>query len=463
MKGHCYMSPAVVAWGFVGCVSPDTKPASSLSVPARFSTASTNAPVANGWLTDFNAPRLESLVREALENNPDIRLTAARLKTSVAEARIAGADRKPQIEASFNASRTKRSSSTGFKLNTSRANRFGPSLNLSWELDVWGRLADARAAAHLDAEQAAANLEAARLSLAANTAKAWFDASETHLQVQLANRTLDSYEKNLTVLEEGLRRGLVEALDVRLMRTSVQNARNQLALRKRQHDGARRTLEVLAGRYPRKELEASAALPKMEKTVPTGLPSGLLERRPDIIAAQTKFNATHRRVAAARKALLPKISLTASGGTSSDELKDVLDIDHNVWSLVANLTQPLLNGGRLRAQVDRARALREEARFEFIQAALAAFQEVETSLAAEMFLKEQVAALDEAAAEARKAEALALSEYQAGLVEIIAVLEAQRRSFDAQRSLIEMQNERLQNRVDLYLALGGPFESAPEK
>ena len=135
----------------------------------------------------------------------------------------------------------------------------------------------------------------------------------------------------------------------------------------------------------------------------------------------------------------------------------MLDVNHNVWSLASNLTQPLFSGGRLRAQVDRARALREEARYEFVRTALTAFQEVETSLAAEVFLKKQETALRASASEARQAEALALADYQRGLVEIISVLEAQRRSFDAQRSLISVQNERLQNRLDLYLALGGEF------
>ena len=463
MKGHCWTTLAVAAWGLAGCVSPDAETASSLAVPAQFNAARARAPVADGWLVDFKNPTLKALVREALENNPDIRLTAARLKAAVAEARIAGAARQPQVNAVFAASRTKRSSSAGFKLNTSRANRFGPSLDLSWELDVWGRLADTRAAALLDADQAAANLDAARLSLAANTAKSWFNAAEARLQVLLAEQTLESYRKNLAVLEDGLRRGLVQALDVRLMRTSVENARNNLALRQRQQDAARRALEVLVGRYPKNELEVMAALPSIDAPVPSGLPSELLERRPDIVAAQRKFHATHRRVSAARKELLPKISLTSSVGTSSDELKDVLDVNHNVWSLASNLTQPLFSGGRLRAQVDRARALREEARYEFVRTALTAFQEVETSLAAEVFLKKQETALRASAFEARQAEALALADYQRGLVEIISVLEAQRRSFDAQRSLISVQNERLQNRLDLYLALGGEFGAAEKK
>lgn len=457
------MALAVAAWGLAGCASPKLDDADSLPVPAQFSTAGATGPVADGWLADFRNPSLKKLVREALRNNPDIRLTAARLKAALADARIAGAARQPQLNAAFAASRTKRSSSSGFTLNTSRANRFGPSLNLSWELDVWGRLADTRAAAVLDAEQARANLHAARLSLAANTAKSWFNAAEARLQVQLAEQTLESYHKNLAVLEDGLRRGLVQALDVRLMRTSVENSRNTLALRQRQHDAARRSLEVLVGRYPRNELAVMAALPSIDTGVPTGLPSGLLERRPDIVAAQKKFYATHQRVSAARKELLPQISLTASGGTSSDELKEVLKVNRNVWSLAANLTQPLLSGGRLRAQVDRAQALREQARFEFVQAALTAFQEVETSLAAETFLKGQETALKASASEAGQAEALALADYQRGLVEIISVLEAQRRNFDAQRSLIAVQNERLQNRLDLYLALGGQFEAELKK
>ena len=227
---------------------------------------------------------------------------------------------------------------------------------------------------------------------------------------------------------------------------------------------ARIEVEVASGHDPRElrdevksRVALTSALPTLAATVPAGLPAQLLERRPDVLAAQNKYLASHRRVNAARKDRLPQIKLTASAGTSSDELKDVLDINNNIWSLAANLTRPILDGGKIKSQIERAEAQREEARYLYVQTALQAFAEVETTLAAEQFLVRQETALRAAVTEAGGAQALALEDYQAGLADIVTVLESQRRMFDAKRSLLELQNLRLQNRIDLYLALGGEF------
>ena len=191
--------------------------------------------------------------------------------------------------------------------------------------------------------------------------------------------------------------------------------------------------------------------------MPAGLPAQLIERRPDVIAAQRSYLAAHRRVSSAKKDRLPQIRLTSSAGTSTDELKDVLNINNNIWNLAANLSKPIFDAGKIKSQVDRARAQREEARYQYVQIALQAFAEVETALAAEGFLTGQETALRASATEAGEAQTLALEDYQAGLTDIVTVLESQRRVFDAKRSLIEVQNLRLQNRIDLYLALGGEF------
>jgi len=445
--------------GWIGCLSTPEAPSpwSDLALPNQFGGGTTNAPAGAGWLKDFNDATLDALVREALKNNPDLRVTAARLKVARTNVRIAGADRLPTLSAAAQASRTKRNSNSGFKITSSRNDRFSPALDLAWEVDVWSRLSDLHAAALFDAGEADANLKAAQLSLAANTAKGWFSLAESELQVRLANETYKSYTNNLAVLEDGLQRGLTKALDVRLMRTSVRNAQATVQLRLRERDGARRSLEVLLGRYPKSELALSDSLPTIAQPVPSGLPAKLLERRPDVLAMKRGYLAAHRRTASARKDLLPKISLTASTGTSSSELQDVLDLDNKIWSLASNLTQPIFDGRKIRSQIARAKAQQEEARFNYVLTALQAFSEVETALAAEVFLTGQETALRGSVTEAGEAQTLALEDYQAGLTDIVTVLESQRRVFDAKRSLIELQNLRLQNRIDLYLALGGEF------
>jgi len=448
----------MVAAILMGCAMPNKPDPVKLGfkVPNRFG-ESTNASASSGWLGDFNSTTLNSLVQEAIKNNPDLRVTAARLKIAQADVKIVGADRLPKLTATALASRTKRNSASGFKITSSRNNRFSPTLDLAWELDVWGRLADVRTAALLDAEEATANLQAAQLSLAANTAKGWFNMAESELQATLAEQTYRSYTNNLAVLEEGLQRGLTKALDVRLMRTSVRNAEGTLQLRLRERDATRRSLEVLLGRYPKNGIPKNESLPTIGKDIPVGLPSQLLLRRPDIVAAQRNYLAAHRRTSAAKKDRLPQIRLTSSYGTSSDELKNVLDINNNIWSLAANLTKPILDGGKIRSQIERTRAQQEETRYNYVQVALQAFAEVETALAAESYLTKQEAALRASVVEAIEAEKLAMDDYTAGLADIVTVLESQRRVFDAKRSLIDLQNLRLQNRIDLYLALGGEF------
>lgn len=457
----------LAAWaGLTGCAGPSSSTPDAfagLSWPQQFSNGQTNAPAGAGWLTDFNDRTLEALVQEALANNPDLRVTAAKLDATQAALRIAGADLAPSVTLKAAASRVKRNNTSGFSITSSRTERYTPSMDLAWELDVWGRLRDAQFAARMDAEQAAANLQAARLSLAANTAKSWFDLAETELQTQLAIQTHQSYTNNLAVLEEGLQRGLTKALDVRLMRTSARNAESTLHQRHRERDAARRALEILLGRYPKSEIALSAGLPTLTNSVPAGLPAQLIERRPDVLATQRAYLAAHRRVDSARKNRLPKISLSASAGTSTSELKDVLDVNNNIWNLAANLSRPIFDGGRIRSNIDRTHALREQARYTYVQTTLQAFAEVETTLSAETFLTQQETALRAAVEEAIEAEKLAQEDYLAGLAGIVTVLESQRRVFDAKRSLLQLQNQRLQNRIDLYLALGGEFDAPPSE
>ena len=446
--------------GLTGCTGPSSSAPDAfagLSWPQQFSDGQTKTPAGAGWLNDFNDHTLEALVQEALANNPDLRVTAAKLDAAQAALRIAGADLTPSLTLKAATSRVKRNNTSGFSITSSRTERYTPSMDLAWELDIWGRLRDSQFASRMDAEQAAANLQAARLSLAANTAKGWFDLAETELQTQLAIQTHQSYTNNLAVLEEGLQRGLTKALDVRLMRTSARNAESTLLQRQRERDASRRSLEILLGRYPKSEIALSAGLPTLTNAVPAGLPAQLIERRPDVLATQRAYLAAHRRVDSARKDRLPKISLSASAGTSTSELKDVLDVNNNIWNLAANLSRPIFDGGRIRSNIDRTSALREQARYTYVQTTLQAFAEVETTLNAETFLTQQETALRAAVQEAIEAEKLAQEDYLAGLADIVTVLESQRRVFDAKRSLLQLQNQRLQNRIDLYLALGGEF------
>ena len=418
----------------------------------------------DGWLKDLSSPQAKKFVKEALEHNHDLKTAAARMRAARARRVIEGADRFPQIRSSQDSSRSLNVDPDNLR---TRANDFGLSLNLSWEIDLWGRLRDASNAAELEATAAEADFRAARLSLAANTAKAWFNAVETELQVALAAETLTSFRNNLDIIQRAFEAGVDEpggdnALDLRLARANVATAENQIALAGRNRDAAARSLETLLGRYPANVTNIADRFPPIRRSVPAGLPSDLLLRRPDLIAAERRLAGRGLRVGAAQKAFLPSITLTARGGTSTQQFSELLNPDRLIANLASGIVQPITEGGRLKGNVALTEAERDEALHNYAQATLEAFREVETALAAERYLASQEFALVTAGEESDEAQNLAVDQYGRGLVDIITVLDSQRRAFDAKRSLIAIRNERLQNRIDLYLALGGDFDSKPK-
>ena len=414
-----------------------------------------------GWLADFQDPRLIQLVKDVHEANYDLQSASARLEAVTANQRITRAARLPTLSGGFSGSRQKNNfQNLAGSIGTRIFNNYNLNARVAWEADLWGKVKNRTQAAIADVEAEQANFRAIQFSLSATTLRAWFDTVEAELQLRLAQKTLDVFQQNLAVVETSFERGLPNrALDVRLTRANVENARSTLALRKRFRDSAGRSLETLLGKYPSNQLTIATNLPTLIEAIPPGLPSELLHRRPDLISAERQLAASLERVKVAKKDLLPSISLSSSSGTSSGELRDVLDPDLLIWNLAGNLTQPIFQGGRLLASIAVAKANSQAAMANYAQTALNAFQEVETLLASERFLKEELDATEQAATESVAAEELAWQQYQRGLVDIITVLESQRRAFTAQSSLLSAVNNRLANRINLYLALGGAFNS----
>jgi outer membrane protein, multidrug efflux system len=423
----------------------------SLPIPAEWSVAElASGPVDSDWIAAFGDSRLEEWVRRALDESPSLAAAAARLAAAAQTARINGADVFPDLTASLDASRRRGGDPS-----------YTAGVAISWEIDFLGKVRDGRAAAFADYGAAENGFHAARLSLAANVARAWFDLLEAEGQRALAAETLAAFESNLEIIEQQYESGLSSALDVRLLRANAASARASLAGRERARDAAARVLEVLLGGYPANALVVASDLPMLAEPPPAGLPSELLWRRPDLRQAEFALEAASLRASVARKALFPSLRLTsASLGRSSDELDGLLD-GETVWAVAGGLTAPLFRGGELRAASKRARALAEAAVEDYRQTALTAFLEVESTLAAEAFWLAQEQALATAVDESDAAEDLAWERYQRGLVDIITVLESQRRAFTARQSLLSARNLRLRNRVSLHLALGGGFDARP--
>jgi len=440
-----------------------SEPVVLTKTPESWSTREAKSRPITFWLDEFKQPRLLALIEEAFEKNPNLLSQAAAVQLAQVQARLAGADRWPELSAGLGSSRSKRSGSSGFSLSSVYSTSYDFSLDLSWEVDLWGRLGNGLQAALYEEEAAQADFEAARLSLAANIIKTVFDGIEAREQLKLSRETVENFKNSLQIVENGYGYGLYRALDVRLSRSNLLRAVSQLQSYRIAADQTVRSLEVLLGRYPGAKLKLPDLLPTLNHSVSAGIPVNLLQRRPDIIAAQGRFKALDQRYIEAKKSYLPSIRLAGSGGVSSRELNDFISADQLIWNFTSGLVQPLFQGGRLDAFRDEAAILWQQSEYDYRQTVLFAFQEVETLLSAEKILKEQEAALTKTAYEAHEAELLASEDYVSGLTDINTLLQTQREAFDAESGLLVIRKSRLQNRVNLYLALGGPIAANSAK
>ncbi|MEM7569099.1 MAG: TolC family protein, partial [Pseudomonadota bacterium] len=421
-------------------------------------------PLIDGWLQTFEDDRLEELVRLAQVRNPDLRLAMARFQQARSSAKVAFADRLPSLNATFNPTRLQsRFTAPNGIVGVVRQNQFALSGEVNWELDVWGRVAANVAAADADYLASEADLVAARLSLGANVARSYYDVVSAAELLNLARESVESFDRSLKIVESRYRRGITNALDVRLAANSLESARALEVQRASGLDNARRSLETLLAQYPAGDIAVGGALPNLAALDGVGMPSDLLSRRPDVAASFIRLNAADYRVAAAKRQLLPTINLNGTSGNQTEIFSDFLDFDSLVWRITTSLTQPVFQGGRLRNQVKLNQARADEALANYAQVVLTAFREVETALANDRFLEDReafsAAAVDEAAAAAR----LAQQQYSRGLTAILNLLDAQRRELDSRNQLIDIRSARVQNLVNLYLALGGPVTEESEE
>jgi len=416
------------------------------------------------WLSALGDPQLERIVVEALAFNQDIKQAVARLDAALASTTIGKSETWPQLGVGGSGDRRRRSQASGVS-QTSFNESFGLNARFSWEIDLWGKVRNATRAELADAQAALADFDATRLSLAARVAKAWYAAVEAEQQLALERRILESLSDSSRIVEESFSSGIAGALDVRLVRANMASSRSALEQRRRSRDATARALETLLGRYPSNEIALAAGFPEIEPEAHVGIPSELLLRRPDIIAAERRLAAAEQRKFEAGKARLPSFDFTFNRGTSAEDLDGVFDfVGNRIWSQSLSVAHTLFAGNRLKANHRRARALHEQATASFVQTVLTACREVEDALSEQDSYALDYAALKEAASESVAAEELAWDEYSSGLVDITTVLDAARRSISAQRASIRVANLRIQSRIDLYLALGGGVEarSVPE-
>ena len=402
------------------------------------------------WVRAFPDPILIEFVDEALRENTDIGVAYAALDASIALEKISRADRLPIIGANVDISRSEFANEF---LNDNT--NIGVGLNASWEPDLWGRIADRIGASELASEAAASDVAGARLSITGQVAQTWFGLIEAKLLVDLSEREIETQERALRLTQRRFQSGLSGSEDVRLVRSSVAQAQALQASRRQNLDLLSRQLEILLTRYPASALEASSDLPELPPLTGAGAPSYILTQRPDLIAAERRLAEQGFEIDLAKKALRPSLSLSGATSGSGGGLESLFDIDALVANLASNLSAPIFQGGRLRANVEVQEAILRQQLQSYIGTVLQAYFDVENALDSETRLEETERALRVAVDESLEAENRLALRYTEGLATILQLLDAQTRRLSAEGQLISARAERLQNRVRLHLALGG--------
>jgi outer membrane protein, multidrug efflux system len=352
-------------------------------IPPQWVSDPGTSAVADDWLKSFNDPRIDAIVAEAMANNLDLRQAAAVVEMARQTVVVVGSKLWPQIGAQFGSATLHDASESA---NTNSNMQYG---GISWEIDLWGRLRAQRAASEANFQATALDYAFARQSLAATTAKSWYLAIETRQLVALAEQAVEIYTRLLELVKIRRAAGKVADLDVAEASANLNTAESELRVAQGLYSEARRALELLVGRYPAAEIEISAAFAPLPPPVAAGLPSSLLERRPDIMAAERQVLAAFRTEEAAKLALLPAISLNFEGGRLSDRILDLVHLNPALYRAAIGMSVPIFTGGALTAQIKIATAAQAQTVAWYGSVVLRALGEVEVALTNEALLAQR--------------------------------------------------------------------------
>ena len=438
-----------------GCAFRPDPAQSGLSTPAAFRDAAARAPAQwpdPHWWRGFNAPELDRLMAESDAGAFDLAAAAARVRQADAQARIAGSPLLPFVSAGANASRRQVG---GFR----RSTAYDATLSASYEIDFWGRNRNTADAARLAAVASRFDAVTVMLTTQSSVANTYFDIVATREQLRVQTENLEAARRILTVIRAQVAAGIATGLDLAQQETVVAQQEAQLPSLRQGIAQSINALAVLLGRLPEEVEVAAGGLDtlRVPSTTP-GLPSELLARRPDVYAAEAQLAASNADIAAARAALLPSVTLSASGGLSGAVFGTLLRPDAQVWSLASGVTQTIFDNGALRGRVDLTQAQAEELVVEYRRAIVAALADVEDSLVALRETTEQERLRVEAEGRASRAAGIAESQLRAGTINLITLLNTQQTLYTARNALVSARLQRLQAAVGLFRALGGGWQ-----
>jgi NodT family efflux transporter outer membrane factor (OMF) lipoprotein len=407
----------------------------------------------DAWWSIYDDPVLDALEREAVAGNQDIVAAAARTREADALLAQARAGLLPAVGVGASAGRA-RSPQAG------AGNTVGATIDASWEVDLWGRVRRAVEASEASRSAASADLESARLSITASLASAYFSVRVVDAGQRLLDRTVEAYGQTLALTTNRYQAGVVARADVVQAETQLKAAQAQAVDNRATRAQFEHAIAVLMGRPPAQFSLAVAGDLAAPPPIPPVLPSELLERRPDVAAAERRMAAANAEIGVATAAFFPTLSLSASGGYGASSFANLFSGSSLAWAIGANLAQPLFDAGLRRAQRDATVATFDEAVAGYRSTVLTGFQEVEDNLATLTYLAEMSQIQGDAVAAARRSLELTTNQYKAGIVGFVNVVTAQTTLFDNERTEVILRGRQWQANVALVKAIGGGWDAS---
>lgn len=407
----------------------------------------------DNWLGKLLPTELNQAIHQALINNYQFKQQALSIETAKQNAILSGAALWPSLNVNLNSSRRKNA------VNQAYNNNHELNLNLRYEIDLWGKLSANEQQANLLVASQMANFEQAKQQLIVDVILAWFKVVENQHLLSLNEQRLNNTQENLTIIEANYFSGLNTALDVYLARTEVATEQARVANQTTNLTASIRKVESLLGQYPNGLTEIKhISLPIIDSPITPSLPSEIISNNKALEASWLNLLSKNAGLAYAHKQRFPALNLTASLGTSSSELSELVKTDIG-WSLLASISQPLFDAGRLKANEEKARIETSSAEQQYLAKLNTTFAEIENNLSKQHNLTNVLNAQLLSVDNADLAADLAFEQYLKGLVNYVSVLSAQSRAFNAKSSLLQTQYQLIENRLNLYLALGGDFTS----
>ena len=419
----------------------------------------------SNWWTVFHDPVLDNLETQAADANRDIRIAVAHVDQANAMARSVHSNQLPTVEADPSVSRTREAQDS-----PGNVTRPGPAatyndlllpLTLNYEIDAWGKIRRMVQSSNATAQASAADLRFVKLSVSASVALDYFSLREADAQLRIVDATVDALQHGYQIVDNQFQHGLVSQLDVSQAQTLLNQVRSQRDALNIQRAQMEHAIAELLGQTPEGFRIAPDPTLEAPPTIPAGVPSQLLERRPDVIASERSMAASSAQIGVAKAAYFPDFSIGALAGYESTYPAAIMNWQNAIASLIGSATAPVFTGGRLRANLDQSRASYRASVSEYEKSVLTAYQQVEDQLAALHFLSIQQTDATSAVTSARHEERIADNRYQAGLVSYLNVVYAEQTLLQNEQSEVQVSGQQLTATVVLVKALGGGWEDRP--